>query len=102
MPIVLTWLKDRSVETLVHELARVAPGFASGRVVLHPWIEQSDPKWSSGSATIDERFIVKFGWSELAAERLWHEIRIWAPWRPSERRCAFPVCSFAPTIRSSS
>jgi aminoglycoside phosphotransferase (APT) family kinase protein len=37
---------------------------------------QADPRWYSGSATIDERFVVKFAWSEPAAQRLWHEIRI--------------------------
>jgi hypothetical protein len=94
MPTVPTWLKDRSVESLVHELARVAPDFVGGKVVLHPWIEQSDPKWWSGSATIDERFIVKFAWSELAAQRLWHEIRILDALAPERTSLRIPRVLF--------
>lgn len=97
----LTWLEDRSVESLGRGLARVAPDLAEGQLLLHPWTAQADPTWYSSSATIDGRFVVKFAWSEPAAERLWHEIRVLdalAPERVSLRIPRVHLSSDSPAL----
>lgn len=57
---VVSWLIDGSVESLRSGLRRVAPELASGRIVLHDWIEQSHPRWWSASATVEGRVVVKY------------------------------------------
>lgn len=71
-----SWLPDSSLASLRDALREVDPGLSRGRIVLHDRIAQSDPRWWCGSATIDERFVVKFAWSEPASTRLRHEVRV--------------------------
>jgi aminoglycoside phosphotransferase (APT) family kinase protein len=72
----LTWLDKRSVGSVRRALTRRAPDLAGRSVILQPWIEQSDARWSAGTALVDGRVVAKFAWSKLAAERLWYEARI--------------------------
>jgi aminoglycoside phosphotransferase (APT) family kinase protein len=72
----LTWLRDRSVESLRAALYRCMPDLSDGPVELQSWTAQSDPQWSSATALTGGAFVAKFAWSEPAAERVWHEARI--------------------------
>ena len=72
----LRWLDQRSVGSVRRALRRRAPDLSGCSITLQPWIEQSDPRWSAGTALVDGRFVAKFAWSKLAAERLWYEARI--------------------------
>jgi len=72
----LSWLSDRSVESVRGALQRTIPELSGGSITVHPGLEQSNPKWSAGSAVIDGLFVVKFAWSRLAAERRWYEAQI--------------------------
>ncbi len=70
------WLPDGSVHDLRTAMAAVVPELSDRPVVLHARVDQSDPLWSSSSATVDDRFVVKFAWSRVAAQRLRHEARV--------------------------
>lgn len=72
----LTWLPDRSVNSVRNASRQHAPELAWGEIEVLPWLEQNDPKWWHGSAVVDKRHFVKFAWSESAAERVWYEGRI--------------------------
>ena len=72
----LTWLPDRSIESLRNALIRVAPDLSRGDILLSPWIELSNPLWQGGSAIVDGDLVAKFAWSEPAAQRVWHEAQI--------------------------
>lgn len=50
-----------------------APELADLPIRVNPWHAASDPLWWSSSAVVDDRFVVKFAWSEIRAERLWRE-----------------------------
>ena len=84
----LSWLRDRSVHALRDALRIIEPVLAEGSIVLQPWLEQSNPLWCGASAVLDDAFIVKFTWSQHAAERLWHEAHVLqglARWREALR-----------------
>jgi hypothetical protein len=72
----LTWLPNRSIESLRNALTRVEPELSSGEISLMSWIEQSNPLWHGGSALLDGSLVAKFAWSEPAAKRVWHEAQI--------------------------
>ena len=54
-------------------MAACAPHLAGLPIRINAQHAQSDPLWWSSSAVVDERFVVKFAWSEVRAIRLWRE-----------------------------
>ena len=52
------------------------PEFADAELTRHARVVQSNPRWWSGSAIVDGRFVVKFAWSEVCARRLAREARV--------------------------
>ena len=67
------WLDDGTEQSLRAALAVCAPRVANLPIRINTWHAQSNPPWWSSSAIIDERFVVKFAWSEARATRLWRE-----------------------------
>ena len=54
----------------------VAPHLAEGRLVLHDgWVDTGNPMWSRSTAFVDDRWVVKFAWTEPAAAKL---VREWS------------------------
>ena len=70
------WLEDGTESSLRAAMARCAPHLADLPVRVNAWHAQSNPLWWSASAVVDERFVVKFAWSEVRAIRLWREGRV--------------------------
>ena len=54
-------------------MAACAPELATLPVRINPGHAASNPLWWSSSAVVDGRFVVKFAWSEIRAERVWRE-----------------------------
>ncbi len=54
-------------------MAACAPQLANLPLRINARHAQSNPLWWSTSAVVDERFVVKFAWSEIRATRLWRE-----------------------------
>lgn len=69
----LTWLSGRSVASVREALRQHAPELSNEDVEVRPWIEQNDPQWWYGTAVVGRQYFVKFAWSQLAAEKVWHE-----------------------------
>ncbi len=67
------WLRDASEESLRSALAVGVPELAPLPLRINPRPAQSNPLYWSTSAVVDERFVVKYAWSEVRAVRLWHE-----------------------------
>ena len=67
------WLGDGSEASLRSALAICGPELAYLPIRIHPRCATSNPLWWSSSAVVDERFVVKFAWSEIRALRLWRE-----------------------------
>ena len=67
------WLDDGTEQSLRTALAACAPRLADLPIRINAWHAQSNPLWWSSSAIIDERFVVKFAWSQVRAIRLWRE-----------------------------
>lgn len=67
------WLDDGAEDSLRAAMAACAPELADLPMKINAWHAQSTPLWWSSSAVIDERFVVKFAWSEVRAIRLWRE-----------------------------
>jgi aminoglycoside phosphotransferase (APT) family kinase protein len=86
----VTWLRDRSVESVRTALERCVPGLSDEPIDLQRWTAQSDPQWSSGTALIGRQWVAKFAWSQPAAERVWHEARILDVLGPSSRHLRLP------------
>ncbi len=72
----LTWIKERSVESVRDALDRLVPDLSGGSITLQPWIETTDPRWSIGTAFVGTSSVAKFAWSKLGAERLWYEAQV--------------------------
>jgi aminoglycoside phosphotransferase (APT) family kinase protein len=58
-------------------LDRVVPELSDSKITLSPWIDQSNPLFWRGSARLADGYVAKFAWSESAAERVWHEARVY-------------------------
>lgn len=70
----LTWLHGLTVDEVRAALRKVAPQLADGRIELHDsWIDTGNPQWSRSTAFVDGTWVVKFTWSEPAAEKLVRE-----------------------------
>ncbi len=72
----LGWLPEYSDGALRSAL-RIADLALAGRPIeLTGTNDLIRPKWASGSAVIDGRFLAKFAFSEPTAVRVWHEARV--------------------------
>ncbi len=67
------WLADSSEGALRAALDTVVPELAGSPIKVNPGYRQSNPLYWSASAVIDDRFIVKYAWSEVRATRVWRE-----------------------------
>ena len=67
------WLDDGTEDSLRAAMAACVPQLADLPIRINAWHAQSNPLWWSSSAVVDERFVVKFAWSEVRAVRLWRE-----------------------------
>ena len=67
------WLEDGTEQSLRAALASSAPDLAGLPIRINAGHAQSNPLWWSSSAVVDDRFVVKFAWSEVRAIRLWRE-----------------------------
>jgi aminoglycoside phosphotransferase (APT) family kinase protein len=84
------WLPDGSEESLRYALEVCAPELADLPLRINPWHAASNPLWWSSSAVIDDRFVVKFAWSEIRAGRLWREGMVLERLRSQEPLLALP------------
>lgn len=72
-----TWLPERSVDAVRDALRATAPALADAPLTLHDgWVDTGNPLWSRSSAFVDDRWVVKFAWSEAAAHKLVHEAAV--------------------------
>ncbi len=83
------WLQDGTEESLRAAMASCAPQLADLPIRISARHAQSNPLYWSSSAVLDERFVVKFAWSEVRATRLWREGIVLERLRALER--ALPV-----------
>lgn len=67
------WVQDGTEESVRAALASSAPQLADLPMRINARHAQSNPLYWSSSAVVDERFVVKFAWSEVRATRLWRE-----------------------------
>jgi aminoglycoside phosphotransferase (APT) family kinase protein len=67
------WLEDGTEQALRTAMAGCAPRLADLPIRINARHDQSNPLWWSSSAMVDDRFVVKFAWSEVRATRLWRE-----------------------------
>lgn len=67
------WLPDGSEESLRCAMEVCAPELADLPIRMNRRHVASNPLWWSSSAVVDDRFVVKFAWSEIRARRLWRE-----------------------------
>jgi aminoglycoside phosphotransferase len=72
----LSWLPDGSLDSIHSALDRAARDLSGRSITLLPWLDQSNPTWWRRSARLNDGWIVKFAWSEPAAERVWHEAQV--------------------------
>src|SRR3954447_2840581 len=72
------WRADPGEDGLRRALATIVPDLASLPLRINPRPRQPNPLYWSGSAWIDERFVVKYAWSDIRAERLQREHRLLA------------------------
>ena len=67
-----------------------APELADLPIRINPRHAASNPLWWSSSAVVDDRFVVKFAWSEIRAVRLWREGVVLQRLRKQEPLLALP------------
>ena len=71
------WLAERSVDAVRDAVARICPDLAGLPVVLHDeWVDTGNPLWARSSAFVGDAWVVKFAWSEPAADKLEFEIDV--------------------------
>jgi aminoglycoside phosphotransferase (APT) family kinase protein len=91
----MRWLCDPSPASVAEALLAVAPQL-SGLVVDIPDLAgRRDPEFRSSSAALGRDFFVKFAWSEPAARRLLHQIRV------LEALAGEPAVPFLPEVAAS-
>lgn len=69
----MRWLTDPGEEGLRRALATVVPDLAKLPLQINPRHPQANPLYWSASAWIDDRFVVKYAWSDIRARRLRRE-----------------------------
>jgi aminoglycoside phosphotransferase (APT) family kinase protein len=67
------WTSRPDEEELRRALTRVAPDLASLPMRVNPSVEQQNDFFWGGSAWLDDRYVMKFAWSEARAERVGRE-----------------------------
>jgi hypothetical protein len=72
----LGWLSEYSEAALRSALGAAGGGLDGLPIELTGTNDLTRPTWASGSATIDRRFLAKFGFSEPTAVWVWHEARV--------------------------
>ena len=72
----MKWLSEPSPSAVAEALRAVAPELSGLPVDIPDPAGQDDPVWQSSSAALGEEFFVKFAWSEPAARRVLHQIRV--------------------------
>ncbi|MBM2616803.1 aminoglycoside phosphotransferase family protein [Actinoplanes sp. LDG1-06] len=70
------WAATPTVEDLRAALRPILPAAAAGTIVPRGLAPSDDPRWCAASAVVDDRWIVKFAWSEQAAQRIAHQAQI--------------------------
>jgi aminoglycoside phosphotransferase (APT) family kinase protein len=70
------WTSDPGESGLRDALRRVAPELASLPMRINPRPSQPNPLFWNGSAWLGDRFVVKYAWSEIRAERLMREVTL--------------------------
>jgi aminoglycoside phosphotransferase (APT) family kinase protein len=70
------WLRSGSAEELARAVRDAEPSLAGLPVTPRGPLGQEDPKWWSANAWVGEDVLVKYAWSQPAAERLAHEIGV--------------------------
>jgi aminoglycoside phosphotransferase (APT) family kinase protein len=72
-------LPERSEPALREALRRACPALAASTIDLPPLTLHPDPAWRRATARVGDAHVVKFAWSETAAEKLAYEISVmWA------------------------
>jgi aminoglycoside phosphotransferase (APT) family kinase protein len=71
-----SWLAECSIEAVRVALANACPDLAALPIVLHDsWVETGNPLWARSSAFVENAWVVKLAWTELAAVKLEREIQ---------------------------
>jgi len=68
-----SWLADGTLASLRRAVVQVAPELADRTLMINERVVTSDPRFFQGSAVLDGAFVVKFAWSQSAAQRIVHE-----------------------------
>jgi aminoglycoside phosphotransferase (APT) family kinase protein len=72
----MKWLSGASPPAVAEALRAVVPELSGLPVDIPDPAGQDDPVWHSSSAALGGEFFVKFAWSEPAARRVLHQIRV--------------------------
>lgn len=70
------WLPDPSPAAITAALRIVAPAIAGGPLAPPTLHGGDDPLWHAGSVLVDNRYVAKFAWSRVAAERVSQETAV--------------------------
>jgi aminoglycoside phosphotransferase (APT) family kinase protein len=89
------WLSGPSPAAVAEALRAVAPELSRLPVDIPDPGGQDDPVWQSSSGALGEDFFLKFAWSEPAARRVLHEIRV------LEALACEPAVPFLPEVVAS-
>ena len=71
----MRWVGDGSERSIREAVAAAVPALADARLRSSTLVT-SNPEWCAGTAILDEAFIVKFAWSEVAAIRVHREAAV--------------------------
>lgn len=69
------WLTEPALDEVRSALEQLDPALAGRPIELNPWVAQH-PKWHKASAVVDDSYLVKFAWSQPAAQRVVHETTV--------------------------
>ncbi len=72
----MRWLAEGSAAAVAGALREAAPELAALPVLMPERVGQTNPRWWASTAVIGGRFVAKFAWSQIAAQRLRHEIAV--------------------------
>lgn len=71
----VSWLAEPTVDQLRVTLGQLVPALAQGSVTVSPWVA-AQPRWRKATAVVDGSHVVKFAWSQPAAQRVAHEAAV--------------------------
>jgi thiamine kinase-like enzyme len=72
----LRWLSEPTSSAVEEGLRAAAPELSGLRVDVPDLADRDDPEFQSSCAPLGEDYFVKFAWSEPAARRVLHQIRV--------------------------